>query len=289
MDPRDAQPVEPVTISVRLLGRMTASIHGRELRLTGRHAQALLALLVLRPRPRSREAIAADLWPEADPRCAGSLRQALWLLRGALTGAGVDPDVLIDANPESIGLRRTVVVDLDANRFERLVRDRSAQPEAALPLYGGDLAEGLGHECFAADRERLADAYEDALALAAVSRLGLGDVDGARAAAEELLIRDPLREEAHEVLIRVFGSVGSRAQVVRQFRRLETLLKTEIGVEPLPETVAAFRSALNETVVRSQLRVAGLEGLSVVSGGTEMTPIRPVHPGPARVIAMAGR
>src|SRR5664279_5510281 len=217
MDPRDAQPVEPITISVRLLGRMTAAIGGRDLRLTGRHAQALLALLALRPRPRSREGIAADLWPEADPRCAGSLRQALWLLRGALAGVGVDPDRVIDANPEAIGLRRDVVVDLDATRFERLVRDRPAQPEAALLLYGGDLAEGLGHDCFAADRERLADTYEDALALVATLRLETGDVDGARAVAEELLVRDSLREEAHEVLIRVFGCIGSRSQVARQY------------------------------------------------------------------------
>lgn len=279
MIPRDAQPVEPITISVRLLGRLTASIRGRDVRLTGRHAQALFALLVLRPRPRSREGIAADLWPEGDPRCAGSLRQALWLVRGALAGAGVDPERVIDANPESIGLRRDVLVDLDATRFERLVRDRPAQPEAALGLYVGDLAEGLGHECFAADRERLADAYEDALALAAAMRLEIGDVDGARAAADELLLRDSLREEAHEVLIRVFGSVGSRAQVVRQFRRLETLLDAEIGVAPLPETVAAFRSALDQTVRRSELRVAG-------SGGGI---VHPTHAEPGRVIALAGR
>ena len=284
MIPRDVQPVEPITISVRLLGRMTATIRGRDLRLTGRHAQALFALLVLRPRPRSREGIAADLWPEADPRCAGSLRQALWLLRGALSGADVDPDRVIDANPESIGLRRDVIVDLDATVFEKLVRDRPAQPEAALLLYDGDLAEGLGHECFAADRERLADAYEDALALASAKRLEIGDVDGARAAAEELLLRDPLREEAHEVLIRVFGSTGSRAQVVRQFRRLETLLDAEIGVTPLPETVAAFRSALDQTVDRSHLRVAGIGG-----GGAVGAVARPVLVESARVVAMAGR
>jgi DNA-binding SARP family transcriptional activator len=256
MDQRETLPVEPITLSLRLLGRVAAAVNGRELRVTGRHAQALLALLVLQPRPRAREAIAADLWPESDLSSASSLRQALWLLRSGLAGAGIEPDAVIQADPESIGLQACLRVELDAIHFERLVRGRPAEPEAALDLYRGDLAEGLGHECFAADRERLCDAYEDALALAASSRFAAGDVDGARAAALELLARDALREEAHEILIRVYGSVGSRGQVLRQYRRLTATLAREIGVEPLPETVAAFRLALLKTAERSRRQAA---------------------------------
>ena len=257
MDPRNqVQSIEGVSASVRLLGRVTAIVDGHELRMTGRHAQALLALLALRPRPRSREAVATDLWPDADAGCTASLRQALWLLRGSLNGAGVDPDRVIEADQDSIGLRPTVRLEVDAHTFERLVRCRPAEPEEALVLYRGDLAEGLGHECFAGDRERLADAYEDALALAAGARLASDDLEGAREAAEELIARDQLREEGHETLIRVYGAMGSRAQVLRQFRRLTTILEREIGVEPLPETIAAYSQALDQTVERSRRRAA---------------------------------
>jgi DNA-binding SARP family transcriptional activator len=257
MDPRhEAHGVEAIEVTVSLLGRITAVIDGHELRLNGRHAQALLALIALRPRLRSREAVATDLWPDADAGCTASLRQALWLLRGALNGAGVDPDRVIEADQESIGLRPTVRLDVDAHRFERLVRCGPAQPEEALRLYRGDLAEGLGHECFAGDRERLSDAYEDALALAAGARLTGGDLDGARCAAEELIARDSLREEGHEILIRIYGAMGSRSQVLRQFRRLAATLEREIGVEPLPETIAAYRQALDQTVERSRRRAA---------------------------------
>jgi DNA-binding SARP family transcriptional activator len=258
MDPRNQErPIQPITVSVKLLGRITAVIEGHELRMTGRHAQALLALLALRPRPRSREAVATDLWPDADAGCTASLRQALWLLRGSLSGAGVDPDRIIEADQDSIGIRPTAALDVDAHRFERLVRCQPAEPEEALRLYRGDLAEGLGHECFAGDRERLSDAYEDALALVASSRLAGDNLEGARFAAEELIARDQIREEGHEILIRVYGAMGSRAQVLRQFRRLTTILDEEIGVEPLPETMAAYRQALDQTVERSRRRVAG--------------------------------
>ena len=257
MDPRNqARSFETVSVKVSLLGRISAVVDGHELRMTGRHAQALLALLALRPRLRSREAVATDLWPDADAGCTASLRQALWLLRGSLNGAGVDPDRVIEADQDSIGLRPTVGLEVDAHRFERLVRCRPAEPEEALRIYRGDLAEGLGHECFAADRERLSDAYEDALALAAGTRLASEDLEGARFAAEELLARDQLREEGHEILIRVYGSMGSRAQVLRQFRRVAAILEREIGVEPLPETMAAYRQALDQTVERSRRRAA---------------------------------
>ena len=70
-------------------------------------------------------------------------------------------------------------------------------------------SKGLGHECFAAERERLSDVYEDLLVAVAHERLERGDVAGARRAATELLARDPLREEAHTALIALYGRSGA--------------------------------------------------------------------------------
>ena len=86
-----------------------------------------------------------------------------------------------------------------------------------------------------------------------------GDLDGARSAAERLITRDPLREEAHGVLIAVHGLAGSRSQVVRQYRRLSIILARELGELPLPETDAIYRQALTRTVTRSLEVAARLE------------------------------
>jgi DNA-binding SARP family transcriptional activator len=247
-------------LSVRLLGRFEVEACGARVRLAGRHAQALFALLALRPRPRLRDAIAADLWPDFDGPSASSLRQALWLVRTGLASAGIDPDLLLEVGQDTLGLRREVRLDLDAGSFESLVAEGPAGAGRALALYRGDLAEGLGHECFAADRERLSDLYEDALAFVADARLAEGDLKGARHAATLLLTRDPLREEAHCVLIAAYGMVGSRSQVVRQYRRLCDILRTELAVRPLPETDAIFRAAIQRTVARSADRAAGMGG-----------------------------
>jgi DNA-binding SARP family transcriptional activator len=251
-------PTPPPTLSIRLLGRLEIVACDQPVRLAGRHAQALAALLALRPRPRLRDAIAADLWPDFDGPSASSLRQALWLVRTGLAGSGVDPDSVLEVGQDTLGLRPDLELDTDVAQFEELVADGPAGAGRALALYRGDLAEGLGHECFAADRERLSDLYEDALASIAEARFAAGDVGGARAAAIQVLARDPLREEAHSVLIAAYGRVGTRSQVVRQYRRLCEVLRTELAVAPLPETEATYRAALADTVRRSSDRAAAM-------------------------------
>jgi DNA-binding SARP family transcriptional activator len=247
-------------IHVRLLGRVEVGGPDRQVRLAGRQAQALFALLAIDRRRRPREAIAADLWPDSNGASTACLRQALWLVKSGLAGAGLDPEEVLEIEPDLLGLRSEAVVELDAVRFEAAARSRPADAERALRLYGGDLAEGLGHECFATERERLSDLYEDVLALAAEERLARGDLEGAREAAERLLARDPLREEAHAVLIGVFAECGTRSQVARQYRRLRTVLNRELEVEPLPETEAAYRQALVASLDRSRQRLATGDG-----------------------------
>ncbi len=249
-----------VQLRIALLGRLDARTgNGRPVRLPGRHAQALFALLVLTRRPRSREVIAADLWPDAGSGSAGSLRQALWLIRQGLSEAGIGPDSLLEVDAETVGIRPEAQLQLDIETFEASIGDGRTDLAAALQLYHGDLLEGLGHDCFAGERERLSDRFEDALAAVAEERLAAGDPTAARHFAERLLDRDPLREEAHAVLIAVNGLLGTRSQVVRQYRRLHDILERELGETPLPDTEAIYRQALDRTMRRAIDRAGELE------------------------------
>lgn len=256
---RTARRRASATLHVQLLGRIEVSTDaGSPIRLSGRHAQALFALLVLSRRPRSRDGLAADLWPDSDSASSAALRQALWLVRNAFNTAGIDADAILEVESETIGLRADAQIDLDADRFEACARSADCRAETAVELYRGDLAEGLGHDCFAAERERLSDLYEDALSDVGQQRLGNSDLAGARRAAEALLARDPLREEAHALLMAIHGRIGTRSQVVRQYRRLRAILARELGVEPLPESEATYQLALRQTLERSRARAASL-------------------------------
>ncbi len=255
---RDADgPARP--LEIRLLGRVELAIDEAEIRLAARGAQALMAVLALKPRVRSREAVAAEIWPDGDGSgTSASLRQALWLVRSSFQAAGVPLERYLTIDAEVIGLQPCAPIELDVDRFEAALRDQAGGIEDAIALYHGDLTECLGLECFAVERERLSDAYEDALAVAAERRLAAGDPAGARDLADALLARDPLREEGHATLLWVHGRIGSRAQVIRQYRRLTSLLRDELGVAPLPETDAVYGAALAEAVERSRLRAASI-------------------------------
>jgi DNA-binding SARP family transcriptional activator len=256
---RTARRRASAALRVQLLGRIEiAAQDGSPIRLSGRHAQALFALLVLSRRPRSRDALATDLWPDSDAASSAALRQALWLVRNAFSTAGFDADAILEVESETIGLRPDARIDLDADRFEACARSDDCGTETAVGLYRGDLAEGLGHDCFASERERLSDLYDDALSDVGEQRLREGDLAGARGAAEELLARDPLREEAHALLIAIHGMIGTRSQVVRQYRRLRAVLDRELDVEPLPESEATYQLALRQTLERSRARAASL-------------------------------
>ncbi len=258
--------VAPATLEITLLGRFSIrTTTGQDVRIVARHAQALFTLLVLTRRPRTREAIATDLWPESMITATGPLRQALYQLRTALSSAGLDPDTMLEGDAETLGIRPEAISSLDTDRFEACIADPACRAEMAVSLYAGDLAEGLGHDCFAAERERLADRYEDALATVAAQRLTAGDIEGARQAAERLIGRDPLREEAHEVLIAAHGLIGTRSQVVRQYRRVREVLARELAERPLPETDATYRLALSRTVERSLERANAMERPSITS------------------------
>ncbi len=259
---RTVQRRSGVSLQVQLLGRVeVATEDGVPIRLGGRHAQALFALLVLSRRPRSRDALATDLWPDADSASSAALRQALWLIRHAFSAAGIQADSIFDVETDTIGLRPDARISLDIDAFESCASSRECSTETAVELYRGDFAEGLGHECFAAERERLSDLYEDALAEVGAHRMLAGDLAGARSAADRLLARDPLREEAHALIIAVHGLTGSRSQVVRQYRRLQGVLARELDVEPLPETEATYRLALGRTLERSRDRAATIAPL----------------------------
>jgi len=243
-------------LEIRLLGHLEMQVNGVPVRLAGRHAQALVALLALRARPRLRDTLATELWPDAGSPSAAALRQALWLIRQSLDAAGTSAEHWLMVTPDTIGFDPAITLELDIDEFERLAASPDLDDHAlAIRTYRGDLLEGFGHECFAAERERLADAFEDLLARVAQECLDRGDYPAAQRAASALLVRDPLREEAHGVLIAAYGQVGTRAQVVRQYRKVCAILEAELEVAPLPETEAAYRRALARSVARSAERV----------------------------------
>ncbi len=202
-----------------------------------RKTQLLLAYLALNSGQRHpRDKLAALLWqdrPEEQGR--QSLRQCLFTLGKAL-GDDQPPLVLAGRDQLSLDADRVTV---DVWQFERHVAADSPEDlRRAAALYGGDLLASLSFEddsldawC-AAERTRLHDLFYEALAALTSHYVDTLNLDAAIETGRRLVGLDPLREDAHRSMMRIYQRVGRRADALKQYRLCADILRRELNVEP---------------------------------------------------------
>jgi DNA-binding SARP family transcriptional activator len=111
----------------------------------------------------------------------------------------------------------------------------------ALRLYRGDLVESGDQPAHTfLERDGLRATY-----LALLMRLSdyyftLGEFGTCLAYALQLLGHDPCREDAHRLVMRCYVRRGERAQALRHYRTVQTILRAEFDAEPEPSTTSLF-------------------------------------------------
>lgn len=88
--------------------------------------------------------------------------------------------------------------------------------------------------------ERLRNQYSANLARLIAQRRGRGELARAMDSAQQALARDPLWEDMARDLNALRYAAGDRAGALQEYRRIERTLSDELGVPPMPETVALF-------------------------------------------------
>ena len=85
---------------------------------------------------------------------------------------------------------------------------------------------------------------------------GRKDFEQSIALACEILRRDPMREEIHRALMRLYLESGQRTLAMSQYVQCRDLLSQELGVLPLEETMALYQQILASSQADAQ-RAAG--------------------------------
>jgi DNA-binding SARP family transcriptional activator len=143
--------------------------------------------------------------------------------------------------------REFLVVDVDA--FEEAARSarRSREPavyRVALDLYTGELLPTDRYEEWAEEpRRRLQERYLSLLQGLAHLHEELADYDSAIDTLRRVVSEEPIREEAHVGLMRLYALVGNNKEALAQYGRLEETLSRALGTEP-----AASSRALGEEI-----------------------------------------
>ncbi|MCH8913078.1 MAG: hypothetical protein IIA33_05860 [Planctomycetes bacterium] len=211
-----------------------------------RKTQLLLAYLALNAgQPHPRDKLATLLWHDRlEEQARHSLRQCLFTLDRSF-GNGQPPLIFADRNQLSLN---TDCIDVDVWRFERhLAADTPEDWQRAAALYGGDLLAGLTFEqdsldawC-AAERTRLRDQFYEALATLTSHYVDTLNLDAAIETGRRLVGLDPLREDAHRSLMRIYQRVGRRADALKQYRLCVDILRRELNVEPEAATTRLYQ------------------------------------------------
>jgi DNA-binding SARP family transcriptional activator/tetratricopeptide (TPR) repeat protein len=248
-------------VEMSLLGPFRVTVDGEERRITAQKQRALVARLGVRSPGRSRELVAAELWPDSnEERSRQSLRHALYEIHVA-----VGAKMIGSAHNELLINERVIV---DVREFERaLGGGTDADLDRAFALYRGDLCsevEGIDGE---AERVRLRGLFAAAGEMLAARSLTT-DARGAAAIARRVIEIDPYREEAHRVLLRALAATGDLAGAAAHYKRLTTILEGELGVEPSAETKQLYASLGRQAprAHRAQVRRPSLEPPAALVG-----------------------
>ena len=235
------------SLEILLLGAFQLRKGGQPIDLPGRRERALLAYLAVPAgESRSREKLAGMLWSErGDKQARDSLKQAMLRLRKIVDGE--QPAALL-SDREFVTLD-PALVSIDVAEFERLVADGSPEAIAqAMSLYRGDLLDGLEtkdpafEEWLLMERQRLRDLARNALARLLARQMADGSPDQGAATARRLVQLDPLHEDAHRALMRIYAEQGQTALALKQYQMCRDKLQAELGVKPEAETERLYQS-----------------------------------------------
>jgi DNA-binding SARP family transcriptional activator len=201
----------------------------------------LLALLVARSTPTaSRDELLTALFAGRSDKSARSyLRQAVHHLREVL------PDeVRLDSNPARVSLEPSISLSSESSRLEQLISQAGRlqgeeRLEATLHAIEvterGDYLEGLNSRWIEERRERLNRLITEARYDAAELAFAAGRYPEASRLVETILARDPFREGAHRLEMRIANAIGDEDRVIAAYRRCEHTLG-KLGTAPSAST-----------------------------------------------------
>ncbi len=256
---------------------------------------ALLGLLIAQHDvPQRRDKLVDMLWPDMLPRQGRRvLSDTLWRARRLLASTDAEDTTLLQIGGDTVTFRSTSEAHVDLIAFERLLQaagssadtpdspEAAAQLQQAVELYRGDFLEDCYDDWALYERERLRELYLSAVQRLLVHYQQQPALDAAVQMALRLVYADPLREDAHRALMRLYYLLGREADALRAFEHCRSVLAAELGVEPDVETLS-----LHEELLALQARRVG--------GPTRAVGERPAAPTPApptvaRELALVGR
>lgn len=262
-------------LEINLLGRFKVQSGGEPVELPSRPAQMLLAYLSLQPGIRHRrEKIAGRFWAEStESNARGNLRNALWKLRQAIG------DEMFEADKSSLELSQRQAIHIDAAQLEIWPEEANRTEEWIqwAELYKGELLPGWYEEWVVRERERLEALFQRHMPVALEAMVEEQRWNAVLKWAEHWIALGHVPEPAYRALMTAHAVLGDSAAVAATYERCAEALRSELGVEPSPETKSHYEA------------LAAGERPESSRAGQERKPPEAQHNLPAKTTTFIGR
>jgi two-component SAPR family response regulator len=244
-----AVPFASASLRIQALGRVQVTLDGRTVTSSEWQTQTardLFFCLLSHPDGLTKEEIGAIFWPDSSPsQVKLKFKNGIYRLRQALA-----QDAVLFSD-ERYHFNRELDYEYDVETFLAKLgqaqtatdaTERATAYQAMLLLYKGPYLPGVEADWAWWERERLRQAYLEAMLKLAESYLETKEYRVALDYCQRVLSEDQCLEEAHRLAMRAHAAMGNRAAVVRQFDRCQHVLREEVNAPPSPQTVGLYEA-----------------------------------------------
>lgn len=257
-------------LDITLFGSTSFSVSGKVLRTEFGQAGRLLACFLFQYSGRNhrRERLMDLFWGDLDPnRARSAFNTAIWRIRKMLDQVQPDGSSALMTFGNDVRLERASFFEVDTQRLEyvnpktiTILKSGSggvaAEEElcSALDCYTGPFLEGDDGDWVLQERERLHNLYITGNLELMRSCARRCELERALTFGRQILVTDPLRESVQRDVMLLLALTGYPADALISYQRLRSLLKAELGIEPMPDT-----RQLHEDIVTGNL-YCGIDG-----------------------------
>lgn len=214
--------------------------------------KGILAYLILhREEQVDRVKLGQYFWPRAsEARVRRYLREYLYRIRRLLDDFWPGVEALT-SDENVIHFHPPASCRIDVVEFEKLTQEAESTPtpaqaipllQQAIALYRGDLLASLYDDWVSSERDRLRTLFLQNLERLSAAQEATGRPADAIATTRKILEHEPLQEEAHRRLMRLYYATGDRARALQQYKECRQLLSEELAARPLPETRTLYQA-----------------------------------------------
>jgi DNA-binding SARP family transcriptional activator len=201
-------------------------------------------------RAHRRERLADLFWGDTDPEKARSaLNTAIWRLRKILELGSKGAARHLITIGDDVLLEPSQSIQVDTHKLENASKRVLARPagaaltdgdvdevSSAVDGYGGPFLDGYDGDWVFQERERLHCLFVrstfELMRAAAIQ----GQYEHALGFGRRILAMDALRESIQRDVMLLLVLNGQRVEAIRVYQRFVNLLKSELDIEPMPET-----------------------------------------------------